>query len=76
MIDNEGKGFKIVAVYATTGTGLLLFFRRMEIFLGTSRCLVFMGDLNTNSDARVDWVGLADKKSRRARFANLLSRLR
>ncbi|WP_347046864.1 hypothetical protein, partial [Escherichia coli] len=73
MNDNEGSPFRLVAVYAPTGTVQPDFFRRLEAFLGTSRSLVLVGDWNAILDARVDWVGLAQRKGGCASLAKLLS---
>ena len=56
--NGEGDAFRLVAVYAPTGAGRPDFFRRLEVFLGTSRSLVLVGDWNAILDARLDAVGL------------------
>lgn len=34
--DSKGSAFRLAAVYAPTRTGRLVFFRRLETFLGTA----------------------------------------
>ena len=72
--NGEGDAFRLVAVYAPTGAGRPEFFRRLEVFLGTSRSLVLVGDWNAILDARLDAAGLTDRRGGCKSLAHLLRR--